>query len=72
MDCAFGLATKDYVIIAADQSVAYSIMRTKSDEDKILLLDDNKLMAIAGEASDRNQFGEYLRKNIHLFKFRQG
>jgi hypothetical protein len=37
------------------------------DEDKIKVLDEHKLMAMAGENASRVQFGEYIHKNI-LYK----
>ena len=35
MDCCFGILGKDYVLVAADGSVAYSIMKITDYEDKI-------------------------------------
>jgi len=33
-------------------------MKLKETEDKIIMLDDDKLMAISGEAADRGVFGD--------------
>jgi 20S proteasome alpha/beta subunit len=35
-----------------------------------MILDDNKLLGLSGEAGDRMQYGDYIQKNIHLYKFR--
>lgn len=35
-----------------------------------MLLDDNKLLGLSGEAGDRLQYGDYVQKNIHLYKYR--
>lgn len=35
MECAFGLKGKDYVIVACDGHVDFSIINFKKDEDKI-------------------------------------
>lgn len=72
MDSIFGIQGKDFVIIAADTGVARSIVRLTGSEDKIVTLDNDKIMALAGEAGDRNNFGEYIQKNIHLTQFRTG
>ncbi len=53
-------------------NVQRSIVRMKSDEDKILQLDGKKLLGIAGEQGDRAQFGEYIQKNISLYQLRNG
>lgn len=72
MDSVFGLAGKDWVIVAADRASAFSIIRLCDTEDKIMQLDDNKLFGLAGETGDRINFGEYIQKNIHLAQFRTG
>jgi len=41
-------------------------------EDKILEIDGNKMMALGGEHGDRNEFGQYIQKNVKLFTLRQG
>lgn len=41
-------------------------------EDKIKELDGLRVLALAGEASDRNQFGEYISKNLALIKYKSG
>lgn len=33
-------------------------------------LDDDKLLGLSGEAADRLQYGNYMQKNIHLYKYR--
>ncbi len=53
-------------------NVQRSIVRMKSDEDKILQLDSKKLLGIAGEQGDRAQFGEYIQKNMSLYQLRNG
>jgi 20S proteasome subunit beta 4 len=60
------------VLVAADASVAQSIVKFKEDEDKILTIDDDKLLSIGGPVSDRNVFGQFIKNNIHLYKFKHG
>jgi len=71
-DALIGFVGKDYVILAADRTASRSIVNFKHDEDKILQLDKNKLMAMAGPQGDRTAFGEYIQKNLHLYQFRTG
>ena len=62
MDACFGILGKDFALVAADGSVAYSIMKItvklndwyKDYEDKIQELGDYRALALAGEPSDRN------------------
>lgn len=70
MDTLIGLRGKDFAVVAADKYACSSIVRMKNDEDKVLTVDDDKLLALSGEVGDRVQFGEYIRKNIHLYRLR--
>ena len=86
MECAFGLKGKDYVIVACDGHVDFSIINFKKDEDKIRevlrfislydpnvsQVDGNKLFATAGPQAERTQFMEYIEKNIHLYQLKTG
>ncbi|CAE8600321.1 unnamed protein product [Polarella glacialis] len=67
----FGMAGKDFVILAADQQAAFSIIRIKNDADKIWQIED-KLFACTGPPADTSNFCEYLDKNIKLHTLRTG
>jgi 20S proteasome subunit beta 4 len=47
-DVLLGLIGKDYVLVACDADVARSIVVYKQDEDKIIQLDENKIIGAAG------------------------
>ena len=49
MDSIFGICGKDWVIVAADTLVNRSIFTLKHDEDKIMILDNFKVLGAAGE-----------------------
>jgi len=72
MECLIGLQCNDFVLVAADQTNARSIMVMKSDEQKYLKLSDKLIMAVSGESGDTVQFAEYVEKNIQLYKMRNG
>lgn len=72
MDSVFGICGKDWVIVAADTAVNRSIFTLKSDEDKIMNLNTNKVLASSGEQTDRYQFCNYIQKNLQLQAFRTG
>ncbi|KAI1292148.1 Proteasome subunit beta type-2 [Halotydeus destructor] len=72
MEGLIGIAFKDYVLLAADKTMAYSIIAVKHDQNKIYKLSDNLLMAICGEPGDTVQFAEFIEKNIQLYKMRNG
>ncbi|KAF4756378.1 Proteasome subunit beta type-4 [Perkinsus olseni] len=66
-DCAFGIAGKDWVILAADSHVEQSIVKFKTTEDKIYEMDGNKLVAAAGPQADSCQFLEFISRNVELY-----
>ncbi|KAK1323493.1 Proteasome subunit beta type-2-A [Acorus calamus] len=72
MECVFGLVGDGFALVVADTSAVHSILVHKSDEDKIMILDSHKLLGASGESGDRVQFTEYIQKNVHLYKFRNG
>jgi 20S proteasome alpha/beta subunit len=49
MECSFALTGKGYVLIAADQTAARSIVKMKHDEDKVKPLGPHLLMTYSGE-----------------------
>lgn len=49
MDVSFALVGKGYVLVAADTTAAHSIIKVKSDVDKIKELGTHLLMAYSGE-----------------------
>eukprot|EP01068_Selenidium_serpulae_P006850 Selendium_serpulae@DN4529_c0_g1_i1.p1 len=72
MDTLIGIKGDDFVMMAADTLSAFSIFRMKHDEDKIMVVDGDKVIGTSGPAGDRVQFGEYIRKNIHLHRLQTG
>ena len=72
MDAVFGICGKEWVIVAADTSVNRSIFSLKHDEDKIMQLNNYKLLACAGEHTDRYAFCNYIQKNLQLQEYRTG
>jgi len=37
-----------------------------------MIIDDNKMVALAGPIADATNYGDYLQKNCHLYKYRNG
>jgi len=72
MDSLIALCGKDFVLMAADTLQARSILALKYDEDKIFDIDGSKMFALGGEHGDRNEFGQYMQKNIKLYTLRFG
>jgi 20S proteasome alpha/beta subunit len=60
MDTAFGITGKDFVLLVSDATVPRSIFKLKEHEDKIMQIDDNKLIALGGEISDAKNFGNWV------------
>lgn len=57
-------------MVAADGAVIRSITKFKDNEDKIMVLDQNKLLAAVGPNGDRVEFTEYIQRNIALYNLR--
>ncbi|KAF8352143.1 nucleophile aminohydrolase [Amanita rubescens] len=70
METSFALTGKGYVIVAADTVAARSIVKMKSDEDKIKVLSPHLLMSHSGEPGDTVHFAEYIERNIRLYQIR--
>jgi 20S proteasome subunit beta 4 len=71
-DIILGLVGRDYVLLGADQAVTRSITVLKQNEDKILPLEPNKLLACGGSVGDRSHFTEFISKNVQLYSLRTG
>ena len=52
METSFALTGKGYVIVAADTTASWSIVKMKVDEDKIKTLSPHLLMAYSGEPGE--------------------
>lgn len=72
MEGLIGIAFKDFALLAADQTMVYSIIAVKHDLNKMYKLSDNLIMAVCGEPGDTTQFAEYIEKNMQLYKMRNG
>ncbi|TFK75905.1 N-terminal nucleophile aminohydrolase [Pluteus cervinus] len=70
METSFAITGKGYVLVAADTTAARSIVKMKTDEDKIKILSPHLLMAYSGEPGDTIQFSEYVERNIRLYQIR--
>ncbi|KAF7318097.1 Proteasome subunit beta [Mycena chlorophos] len=70
METSFAITGKGYVIVAADTTAARSIVKMKTDEDKIKTLSPHLVMAYSGEPGDTLQFAEYVSRNIRLYAIR--
>ena len=71
-ECIVGIRFKDFVLLAGDTSAGRSILVMKQDQDKLLKLSDEIGMLISGEMGDCISFGEFIQKNIQLYKIRHG
>lgn len=72
MECLLGIKCDSFTIIAHDNSAGRSILVMKQDQDKLFRLDDKLGMVVSGEAGDTVYFGDYIQKNIALYRMRNG
>ena len=71
-DSIFGFIGDGFAVIAADCTVARSIITYKHDEDKIMKVSDKLLLAGAGPVADRVRYSETMAANIKLYSLRSG
>lgn len=72
MECLIGIKCDTFTILSHDNSAGRSILVMKQDQDKLFKLDDRLGMVTCGEAGDTVYFGEYIQKNIALYRIRNG
>lgn len=71
-EAVFGIKGEGFAIVCADAHMqAHQIISIKDDEDKIYNIED-KLFGCNGPSADRTTFMEYIEKNIHLYRLRNG
>ena len=52
--------------------VSQTVLFLSSDQDKLFKLDDRLAVVVAGESGDTTPFGEFIEKNVQLYKIRHG
>jgi len=67
----FGIAGKDFVIMAADCHSAFSICRLKDDTDKIHQV-EGMMFGVSGPSADTTNFVEFVAKNLRLNALKTG
>ncbi|EGF78575.1 hypothetical protein BATDEDRAFT_30482 [Batrachochytrium dendrobatidis JAM81] len=72
MEVLLAITGKDFVLTAADDTTARSIVVMKRGEDKSRELTNHTLMVYSGEAGDTVQFAEYIQCNSRLHSIRHG
>lgn len=70
MDTVLGVTFNDFVILAADRTENFGILRIAESSDKIHRLTNHTVMAITGEPGDSDQFTKFVQCNFELEKFR--
>lgn len=70
MDTVLGVAFNEFVILAADRTETFGILRFAESSDKIHRLTTHSAMAITGEPGDTDQFSRFVQCNFELEKFR--
>ncbi|ETW58701.1 hypothetical protein C923_05829 [Plasmodium falciparum UGT5.1] len=70
MDTLIGLRGNNFVVLAADTYSINSIIKLKNDDNtKFYDIHGNKCLLLGGSIGDRLQFGEFIRKNVHLYQY---
>jgi 20S proteasome alpha/beta subunit len=69
-DCVFGIAGKDFVIIASDLAATRSILKIQDEDTKLTQLTNNQILAISGENADRNAFAKLIYGELEYYYYR--
>ena len=72
MDSQFGICGDDWVIIVADTSINRSIFTLKNNEDKIVQINQFKILGATGEQADTSVFSNLMVRNLQLEEYRTG
>ena len=72
MECLIGFNCDSFTILAHDNFAGRSILAMKQDQDKLFKLDEKCGIVVCGEAGDTVYFGEYIQKNLALYRMRNG
>lgn len=72
MECLIGIKFDSFVVLAHDNSAGRSVVMMKQDQDKLIRLGERLGMVVCGEAGDTVYFGEYIQKNVTLYRMRNG
>ncbi|KAK2197166.1 bifunctional Proteasome subunit beta 2/Proteasome [Babesia duncani] len=71
MDTLIGICGQDFVALAGDTYEKYSVIILKNHEDnKIQPIGKCKLMLLGGPLGDRLQFGDYIKRTLDFFKYK--
>ncbi|CAD5209593.1 unnamed protein product [Bursaphelenchus xylophilus] len=66
-----GYRTDKYVILASDKTAfAFGALSVSQDSNKEFQLGDKLFMTAIGEAGDVDNFGDWAKRNIYLYKLR--
>jgi len=72
MESVVGCVGKDFVLLGADMKAARSILTYKSDDEKMLALDEHKVITGNGPQADRKYFFEFIQKNMKVYELEKG
>ena len=71
-ECLIGIKCENFVILAHDNYAGRSILVMKQSQDKLFHLGDQLGMVVCGDSGDTVYFGEYIQKNLALYRIRNG
>ena len=69
-DCIFGIAGKDFVIIAADMAATRSILKIQDEDNKLIILSNSQILGVSGENADRTAFSKLIHGELEYYYYR--
>jgi 20S proteasome subunit beta 4 len=71
-DNLIALVGRGFVLMAADTAQTRSVLMLDGDVDKMIHLDESKLLGCSGPQADRMHFSDYVKRNLALYSSRTG
>ncbi|KAL7559704.1 hypothetical protein ACA910_017606 [Epithemia clementina (nom. ined.)] len=69
MDTVLGVQYNGGVVMACDQSNAFSILVKQSNLDKLVPMTEYSVMGVSGPQCDANNFSQYVAKNLQFYHY---
>lgn len=72
MDSGIGIVGKDFALLVSDSLCSRSLVKQKTDIDKIIEVGNKKILFISGDSGDISNFVDFIQKTVQLYSLKTG
>ena len=72
MDSGIGIVGKDFALLVSDTLCSKSLVKQKTDIDKIIEIGNKKMLFISGDSGDISNFVDFIQKTVQLYALKTG